>query len=144
MSGQLNPADVELFTADHLLITGGNDAGKTTLVEWIAASVPPSTDAHGAMTAPGTVGFCLQSLHNRNSPVTDTVLGDTGKGWIYPRLFQQPLRGLSDGNRRRMMLAAASANNPTIVIIDAPTNYLMWRPISNWRSHCAFGQHSLS
>ncbi|WP_231139731.1 ATP-binding cassette domain-containing protein [Corynebacterium pseudotuberculosis] len=47
-----------------------------------------------------------------------------GTGIIYPSMWNILVAALSAGNQRRTQIAVAVAEQPAILLIDEPTNYL--------------------
>ncbi|AEX39550.1 ATP-binding cassette domain-containing protein [Corynebacterium pseudotuberculosis] len=47
-----------------------------------------------------------------------------GTGIIHPSMWNIPVPALSAGNQRRTQIAVAVAEQPAILLIDEPTNYL--------------------
>ena len=58
------------------------------------------------------------------SPYWENGIGEIGKGFLHPSLWSKPLADLSAGNQRRAQIALALAQNPKLLVIDEPTNYL--------------------
>ncbi|SDU80937.1 ATP-binding cassette domain-containing protein [Arcanobacterium phocae] len=127
---RLAPLDLDLSRGEHLLVTGTNGSGKTTLLSWIATGEPPSgTAVSGFVSRDGSVGFVPQRLPMEGDPglehnVWRNGIGDLGKGILHPSMWSIPISQLSAGNQRRAQIAVALAGNPSVLIIDEPTNYL--------------------
>lgn len=51
-------------------------------------------------------------------------IGNLGNGILHPSMWSIPISQLSAGNQRRKQIAVALAGNPSVLIIDEPTNYL--------------------
>ncbi|WCV10519.1 ATP-binding cassette domain-containing protein [Corynebacterium silvaticum] len=129
---RLQEVTFDLMHGEHLLITGPNGAGKSTLVNWIAAGTPPTTahsDASGTITRDDRLVLIPQRLPQQGDPgFTETVwnegIGQMGTGIIHPSMWNTPVPALSAGNQRRAQIAVAVAEQPAILLIDEPTNYL--------------------
>ena len=127
VEGRLAPTSFEVRHGEHLLVTGPNGSGKTTLLEWIARGAP--VGAHGRVdAAPGAV-LVPQELPRPGDPLVPGEawrlgIGEPGRGFVPPSLWNRPLGGLSAGNQRRAQLAWAARADPQVLVIDEPTNYL--------------------
>ena len=127
VEGRLAPTSFEVRHGEHLLITGPNGSGKTTLLEWIARGAP--VGAHGRVdAAPGAVLVPQEPPRPGDPLVPEDAwrlgVGEAGKGFVPPALWNRPLGGLSAGNQRRAQLAWAARAAPRVLVIDEPTNYL--------------------
>ena len=127
VEGRLAPTSFEVRHGEHLLITGPNGSGKTTLLEWIARGAP--VGAHGRVdAAPGAVLVPQEPPRPGDPLVPEDAwrlgVGEAGRGFVPPALWNRPLGGLSAGNQRRAQLAWAARANPPVLVIDEPTNYL--------------------
>lgn len=130
--GRLLPITFDLAAGEHLLLTGSNGTGKTTLLNWIANGKPPispRSEASGTVSVRGRRAYVPQRLPRTGDPYfrpehwTDGI-GELGTGILHPSIWTTPIRQLSDGNQRRAQIALAVAQTPNILIIDEPTNYL--------------------
>ncbi|QGW56953.1 ATP-binding cassette domain-containing protein [Corynebacterium pseudotuberculosis] len=119
--------------ASTLAYHGTNGCGKSTLVNWIAAGAPPTTahsDASGTITRDDRLVLIPQRLPPQQGDpgFTETVwnegIGQMGTGIIYPSMWNILVAALSAGNQRRTQIAVAVAEQPAILLIDEPTNYL--------------------
>ena len=127
--GRLAPVTLDLRAGEHLLVTGPNGCGKTTLLRWAATGAPPTAESTGALTALGRVAVVPQRLPRPGDPGLDGAtwesgIGPIGSGVLHPAYWGRRVAELSAGNQRRVQLAAAIAAEPEILIIDEPTNYL--------------------
>ncbi len=127
VEGRLAPTSFEVRHGEHLLITGPNGSGKTTLLEWIARGAP--VGAHGRVdAAPGAVLVPQEPPRPGDPLVPEDAwrlgVGEAGRGFVPPALWNRPLGGLSAGNQRRAQLAWAARAAPRVLVIDEPTNYL--------------------
>ncbi|WJZ03830.1 putative ABC transporter ATP-binding protein YjjK [Corynebacterium freiburgense] len=118
---RLQAVSFELADGEHLLITGPNASGKSTLLRWLATGRQP-LGAEGSMFIAGTIGYMPQSLPV--SGLENELTNEQKKGFLHPKFWNVPFAKLSNGNQRRLQLASAFRNNPSVAIIDEPTNYL--------------------
>lgn len=127
---RLAPTSFDLSPGEHLLVTGANGCGKTTLLSWIASGKPPTdTEASGTITRDQNTGYVPQRLPRAGDPGFDSRtwhrgIGELGRGILHPALWNIPIAQLSDGNQRRAQLASALAGEPALLVVDEPTNYL--------------------
>ena len=127
--GRLAPVAFDLRAGEHLLVTGPNGCGKTTLLRWAATGAPPTADSTGALTASGRIAVVPQRLPRPGDPglgekTWESGIGGAGAGVLHPAYWSRRVGDLSAGNQRRVQLAVAAAAAPEILIIDEPTNYL--------------------
>ena len=127
--GRLAPVTFDLRAGEHLLVTGPNGCGKTTLLRWAATGAPPTADSTGALTASGRIAVVPQRLPRPGDPglgeeMWESGIGEAGAGVLHPAHWSRRVGELSAGNQRRVQLAVAAAAAPEILIIDEPTNYL--------------------
>ncbi|OFT98075.1 ABC-F family ATP-binding cassette domain-containing protein [Brevibacterium sp. HMSC22B09] len=130
ITGRLSPTTFDLSYGEHLLLTGPNGSGKSTLISWIADGKPPAdTPASGSITRDDDIALVPQRLPKCGDPgFTDDIwhsgVGPTGRRILHPSTWTTPISHLSDGNQRRAQLAVALADQPVVLLIDEPTNYL--------------------
>ena len=128
--GRLAPVTLDLRAGEHLLVTGPNGCGKTTLLRWAATGAPPTADSTGALSVSGRIAVVPQRLPRPGDPglgeeTWGSGIGEVGAGVLHPAYWSRRVGDLSAGNQRRVQLAVAAAAAPEIlIIIDEPTNYL--------------------
>ena len=127
--GRLAPVAFDLRAGEHLLVTGPNGCGKTTLLRWAATGAPPTADSTGALSVSGRIAVVPQRLPRPGDPglgeeTWGSGIGEVGAGVLHPAYWSRRVGDLSAGNQRRVQLAVAAAAAPEILIIDEPTNYL--------------------
>ncbi len=128
VADRLRPTSFELAAGEHLMITGANGTGKSTLLRWLHTLRPPTHTAAGEVWAEPSV-LMPQELPILgddlvSSGIGENGIGEAGKGFLHPRYWAVPVAELSDGNQRRVQLALAAARQPGLLLIDEPTNYL--------------------
>lgn len=152
--GRLAPLTLDLSRGEHLLVTGGNGAGKTTFLNWIASGAPPEgAEASGSVSSDRPVGFVPQRLPHIGDPgftceVWTEGVGERGAGMLHPSMWHTRIEELSAGNQRRAQLALALAEAPSFLVIDEPTNFLdlatveaLERAFSEWTGTLIIASH---
>lgn len=152
--GRLAPLTLDLSRGEHLLVTGGNGAGKTTFLNWIASGAPPEgVEASGSISSDRPVGFVPQRLPRVFDPgftheVWTEGLGQRGAGMLHPSMWHTRIEELSAGNQRRAQLALALAEAPSFLVIDEPTNFLdlatveaLERAVNEWSGTLIIASH---
>lgn len=132
IDGRLAEITFDVAYGEHMLVTGPNGAGKSTLLRWIAEGEPPSgkgQSSQGSLTRAEKTMMVPQNLPQLGDEgfgknIWLNGIGEQGKGIIHPSLWNTPIGDLSAGNQRRAQIAVAFAQDPDILIIDEPTNYL--------------------
>ena len=151
---RLAPCDLDLSAGEHLLVTGDNGAGKSTLLQWIATSQPPQgVLSSGSITRKEPVTMVPQRLPTENDPgftvdIWHNGVGELGQGLIHPAMWSTPISELSAGNQRRAQLAVAVSTEPSVLIVDEPTNYLdldtiesLERALGSWPGTLIIASH---
>ena len=126
---------LDVVTGEHLLVSGGNGSGKSSLLRVLAGDLAPAegtvhvrarrlamlgqdtTFADESVTAGQTYAAHAATL--RSTPPT---LGSLGL--LHPRDIGRPVGTLSTGQRRRLELALVLAHSPDLLLLDEPTNHL--------------------
>lgn len=133
--GRLTLDRLDLRPGDHLLISGPNGVGKSTLLAVLAGLLTPSGFVH--RRAGLTIGLLTQDTVFGNPDRTaretyELTLGPEHAamvplidlGLIAPRDLDTAVGRLSVGQRRRLALAVLIADPPELLLLDEPTNHL--------------------
>src|SRR3989344_5222005 len=125
--------DIKLKKRYHLLITGPNGIGKTTLLESLA-----SGKAKGVTIARGVrVGYYRQEFSTLNfedtvaeslmsvmdKKVEETMRGAASRFLITPEMIGTKIGRLSEGQKGLVAFARLVLLKPGLLILDEPTNH---------------------
>jgi len=135
------PANIILGKREHLLVSGPNGIGKSTLIESIA-----SGNAAGAQITPGTrVGYYRQDFSTLNFDDTvyqslSSALIESGEAMTEERLrsvaagfllnsevIKSRIGSLSEGQKGLVAFARLVLLKPGLLILDEPTNHINFR-----------------
>lgn len=126
--GRLSSTTFDLAHGESLLVTGANGSGKSTLLTWLVQGTAPG-EASGTLTVAGHLAAVPQRLPQLGDAGFDRTvwrngIGELGAGVLHPSMWHTPISSLSEGNQRRAQLAVAIAQQPEVLVVDEPTNYL--------------------
>ena len=131
--------DIKLKRNQHLLLTGPNGIGKSTLLEAIAKN-----EAEGTKIAPGTViGYYRQDFSTLNFEDTvyesllsvsklhseQSMRGVAASFLIVGDLMGNKVGSLSEGQKGLLAFARLVLQEPGLLILDEPTNHINFRHI---------------
>jgi ATP-binding cassette subfamily F protein 3 len=134
---KVHKKNLELKKNQHLLLSGPNGIGKSTLLERIA-----SGDAEGAEIQKGVrVGYYRQDFSNLDFEATvyqelakvmkieiEERLRATAAGFlISPEMIHAKIGHLSEGQKGLVALARLVLLRPGLLILDEPTNHMNFR-----------------
>jgi len=129
--------DLSIKKNTHLLITGPNGIGKSTLLEKIVAN-----QGDGFTIAPGVkVGYYKQDFSNFDSDQIafdalaevmeledEHKLRATAASFLLTgKLLSQPIRALSEGQKGLLSFCRLVLMQPGLLILDEPTNHINFR-----------------
>jgi ATPase subunit of ABC transporter with duplicated ATPase domains len=133
----VKPVEVTLTKNTHVLITGPNGIGKSTLLETIAAG-----KGEGFKIAPQIKpGYYKQDFSNFNFEQTgfdalkevmqlfdEHVLRSTAAGFLLDgKLLAQKIGALSEGQKGLLAFCRLVLQQPGLLILDEPTNHINFR-----------------
>ncbi|GAB3483409.1 ABC-F family ATP-binding cassette domain-containing protein [Amycolatopsis cihanbeyliensis] len=128
--GRIHIGRLDIGSSTRLLVTGGNGAGKSSLLAVLAGRLEPA--AGTVHRRPGSrVGLLEQDVVFADPARTPRqivaaagagVLADLGL--LAPRDLDRPVGVLSTGQRRRLGLALLIADPPQVLLLDEPTNHI--------------------
>ncbi|MDD2566269.1 MAG: ATP-binding cassette domain-containing protein, partial [Candidatus Gracilibacteria bacterium] len=136
----IKPVDLSLRRGQHLLLSGPNGIGKSTLLENIA-----NDRAVGSVISPGIkVGYYRQDFSNLNF---ENTVYDELKSAARPTMTEQQLRAtaagflitgdlmksrvgdISEGQKGLVAFCSLVLQRPGLLILDEPTNHINFRHI---------------
>ncbi len=132
-------ANIVLRKKQHLLLTGPNGIGKSTLLEALASGT-----AKGAVIAPGIrVGYYRQDFSTLNfeDTVYESLMGvmeeqieenlrSTAAGFLLGSdVMHTKIGSLSEGQKGLVAFARLVLEKPGLLILDEPTNHINFRHI---------------
>lgn len=129
--------DVDLVVKrnEHVLVSGENGSGKSTIIKIILGETDAS---EGTIKVNGTIATCLQEeplvgvsaqkyieLLAAQADWSQKVFINTLNGFCFPNeKLYEPINELSGGERKKLFLAFALARKSDILILDEPSNHL--------------------
>ncbi len=132
--GRVSLDSLDLAAGEHLLVSGANGSGKSSLLQVFAGELAPvSGTVHVRARRIGLLAqdseFADESRTARETYETVAAPGAWRRpladlGLLHPRDLDRPVGTLSTGQRRRLALALLLARTPDLLLLDEPTNHL--------------------
>ena len=131
--GRISLGRLDVEPGAHLLVTGVNGSGKSSLLAVLAGALAPE---HGVVEVTARrIGYLPQdvefddptssALEVYASAAGDREVPTLGElGLVHPRELGKPVSQLSVGQQRRLALAVVVAGQPDLLLLDEPTNHI--------------------
>jgi len=129
--GRVTVDRLDVSAAEHILVTGRNGSGKSSLLEVLAGYLSPHCGTV-AVTA-RRVGLLAQDARFSDPTRTPLQVYDAATaspvplpelGLLHPRDLSRPVGVLSVGQQRRLALAILVARGADLLLLDEPTNHI--------------------
>ena len=132
--GRVALDSLDLAAGEHLLVSGANGSGKSSLLRVLAGELAPVTGTvHVRARRIGLLAQDSEFADESRTPreTYETVAARRAPhrplaelGLLHPRDLDRPVDTLSTGQRRRLALALLLARTPDLLLLDEPTNHL--------------------
>ncbi len=132
VSGRLDLARLDVSAGEHVLVTGANGSGKSSLLAVVAGRL--AVDAGVVRVNARRSGLLPQDVtFNRPdrtpielyaAAVSTAAVSLAQLGLLHPRELSRPVGVLSSGQQRRLALAILVAGRPDLLLLDEPTNHI--------------------
>lgn len=135
----LQSGPIELRKGSRVQVCGPNGCGKTTFLETIAAGTAPGVTMEDGVS----IGYYRQDFHNFDFDASVISCLETASNRKHTKeeIFQkaasfllrgktvmaQQVKTLSEGQKGLLSLACLSLQEPSILIMDEPTNHINFR-----------------
>ena len=134
---------IKLKRKQHLLLSGPNGIGKSTLLETLAKSGTDGADAGATISEGIRVGYYRQDFSTLNFEDTvyesllsasathiETHIRATAAGFlITAEMMDTKIGALSEGQKGLVAFARLVLQKPGLLILDEPTNHINFRHI---------------
>ena len=131
VDGRVGVVRLDVSAGQHLLVTGANGSGKSSLLHVLAGHL--AADAGSVSVSAHKVGLLSQDVVFSDPTRTPQQAYDaaTGSpvslrelGLLHPRELARPIGVLSVGQQRRLALAILVAGGVDLLLLDEPTNHI--------------------
>lgn len=130
--GRVRLDHLDVATGDHLLVSGPNGCGKSSLLSVLAGELAPASGQVLVRGGRRQLGYLPQDVRFRDPSTSALKLfGELHAGvslrelgLVHPRELTKPVAVLSVGQQRRLALAMLVARSPRIWLLDEPTNHI--------------------
>jgi len=131
--GRVSVERLTVASGQHLLVTGANGSGKSSLLAVLAGELRPArgevqVHARGVGYLPQDVTFARPDLSAHEVYAVaagESAVPPLGElGLVHPRELGKPVGVLSVGQQRRLALAVVLAGSPDLLLLDEPTNHI--------------------
>jgi len=131
--GRVSVERLTVASGQHLLVTGANGSGKSSLLAVLAGELRPArgevqVHARGVGYLPQDVAFARPDLSAHEVYAVaagESAVPPLGElGLVHPRELGKPVGVLSVGQQRRLALAVVLAGSPDLLLLDEPTNHI--------------------
>jgi len=131
--GRVSVERLTVASGQHLLVTGANGSGKSSLLAVLAGELRPvrgEVQVHARRVGylPQDVTFARPDLSAHEVYAVaagESAVPPLGElGLVHPRELGKPVGVLSVGQQRRLALAVVLAGSPDLLLLDEPTNHI--------------------
>jgi macrolide transport system ATP-binding/permease protein len=131
VAGRVEVERLDVTSGQHLLVTGSNGSGKSSLLHVLAGHLEP--EAGTVSVSARKVGMLAQDVvfsdPSRNpqqayDAATGSPVALRELGLLHPRDLARPIGVLSVGQQRRLALAILVAGGVDLLLLDEPTNHI--------------------
>jgi len=131
LAGRVSLNRLDLPAGEHLLVTGANGSGKSSLLQVLAGRLAP--DSGTVSVTARKIGMLAQDVTFSDPSRTPAQAygAATGApvplaelGLLHPRELHRPIAVLSVGQQRRLALAILVAGDVDLLLLDEPTNHI--------------------
>lgn len=133
------PTTLQIAAGEHVVITGENGGGKSTLLRLLIGELQPHEGTIWRMRKAAIAVLRQSDSHLPHAErMIDWFVENCGarfsndasvRTYLHRFLFAgsqvfQPIQTLSSGERLRLQLAAIMASEPDVIFLDEPTNHM--------------------
>ncbi|NTW14442.1 MAG: ABC-F family ATP-binding cassette domain-containing protein [Candidatus Moranbacteria bacterium] len=136
---EVKPVDLTLKRNTHLFVSGPNGIGKSTFLESVAKGGPERVEIMPEVKVGyyrqdfSTLDFdktVFETLLEASEEKNNEVVYKTAARFLLPAdLMQNKVESLSEGQKGLLMFARLFLEEPSLLILDEPTNHINFRHI---------------